>query len=245
EAIGQLAAWASMSHLDFRVRPVAGLAGETRFHRGVVPGSMLDLSVELARCDDEAVAYDGQASIGGTLGNELSDCVGPMLRVEEFDSPAELAARFELLRAQGAKPGAFHGVAEPPIVAVSEVPGVSATAMLHVPERAPFFGDHFPRRPVFPATLLLDAQIRHAMDVARKATHLRPGATPKATKMTNIKMRSFMPPGTALELEATLTPGADDTATLKLAARMDGKIASNSTLEVVARGSDDETKAKV
>jgi hypothetical protein len=31
EAVGQLAAWASMSKLDFKVRPLAGIAGAIEF----------------------------------------------------------------------------------------------------------------------------------------------------------------------------------------------------------------------
>ena len=38
EAVGQLAAWVAMAHIDFRGRPVAALASETRFHRDVRPG---------------------------------------------------------------------------------------------------------------------------------------------------------------------------------------------------------------
>ena len=45
----------------------------------------------------------------------------------------------------------------PPPLPARPLPGV-----LDVPAEAPFFADHFPRCPVFPATLLLDAQIRIA-----------------------------------------------------------------------------------
>lgn len=234
EAIGQLAAWASMSHIDFRARPVAGLATETRFYADAPPGSTIELAVELERCDDEAVAYSGHARVGGETINELIDALGPMLPAEEFDSTSELRARFELLRGAGAAPGAFRGVEPPRLEAHSEVPGVSATATLQIPDRAPFFGDHFPRRPVFPATLLIDAQIGHAMGVARKATHWRAGTAPRPSKMTHIKMRTFMPPGTPLAIEAALSPEGDEQATIMLSARMDGKIASTSRLEVVA-----------
>src|SRR5262245_23611255 len=96
ESIGQLAAWAAMAHIDFRRRPVAGLAAETRLHHGVAPGSTLDLAVDLQRCDDEAVAYSGRASVDGTLVLELIDSLGPMLPVEEFDDPTALRARLAL-----------------------------------------------------------------------------------------------------------------------------------------------------
>ena len=47
EAVGQLAAWISMEAVDFRGRPVAALAGETRFLGEVAPGSVLELAAEL------------------------------------------------------------------------------------------------------------------------------------------------------------------------------------------------------
>src|ERR1700693_1142305 len=61
EAVGQLAAWVAMSKVEFRGRPVAALATETRFHRDVHPGEMIELGVDLDACDDDAVAYSGWA----------------------------------------------------------------------------------------------------------------------------------------------------------------------------------------
>jgi 3-hydroxymyristoyl/3-hydroxydecanoyl-(acyl carrier protein) dehydratase len=235
EAVGQLAAWTAMAHVDFRGRPVAALASETRFFATVAPGSTLLLAADIQSCDDEAVAYSGRAGVDGTDVIELVGCLGPMLPVEEFDSPSELAARLRLIRGEGAPAGAFHGVAVPRVVPTSGVPGVSASATLHVPESAPFFGDHFPLRPVFPATLLLDAQIGHAMTVAHAATHWPPGTRPEPSRMTHVKMRSFIPPGAVLEIDAELAPHGAESATIRLAARMNGKTAATARLEVVAR----------
>ena len=53
-------------------------------------------------------------------------------------------------------------------------------------------------------------------------------------------MRSFIPPGAVLDIEAELGPrGAD--ATLKLSARMNGKIAATARLEVVAQNAESVT----
>src|SRR3990172_8254334 len=68
EAVGQLAAWVAMHHAGFRRRPVAGLAGETRFLGEVTPGQCLDLEVEIESCDDEAVAYGGGGRGAGGKG---------------------------------------------------------------------------------------------------------------------------------------------------------------------------------
>ena len=67
EAVGQLAAWVAMSRIEFRGRPVAALANETRFLRAAKPGDVLELEVEIHDVDDEAVAYQGHADIDGVL----------------------------------------------------------------------------------------------------------------------------------------------------------------------------------
>ncbi len=222
EAVGQLAAWVAMEKIAFRGRPVAALANETAFHGEVRPGDTLELAVEIEQCDDDAVAYAGWASVGGRRVIELKDCLGPMLPVEEFDSPAALADRLALLRGPGATPGRFRGVVSPHVQPDAIVPGESVSATLTVPSEAPFFGDHFPRRPVFPATLLLDAQINLAMQLAA------PGTTP--SRMTHVKMRSFIAPGQVLRIEARRS----DEQRLKLAAETDGKTVATARLELTA-----------
>lgn len=122
EAVGQLAAWAAMAHIDFRGRPVAALATETRFHRDAKPGQTLDLGVEIDSCDDEAVAYHGSAHADGALLIELIDCLGPMLPVEDFDAPAAMKERLALLCGPGAVPGRFHGIVPPRVDAGTLVP---------------------------------------------------------------------------------------------------------------------------
>jgi 3-hydroxymyristoyl/3-hydroxydecanoyl-(acyl carrier protein) dehydratase len=239
EAVGQLAAWVAMAHIGFRGRPVAALANETRFHANVAPGDALSLAVDIESCDEHAVAYSGRAEVRGATVIELIDCLGPMLPVEEFDSPEALAARLELIRGPGAKPGAFRGVEPPRIERHGGEAGRSASATLHVPETAPFFGDHFPRRPVFPATLLLDAQIGLAMSVARESTHWSAGNWPTPARMTHVKMRSFIPPGAALDMDAELAPTGNDAATVRLTARIEGKTAATARLDVVAMSGTD------
>ncbi|HET9047188.1 MAG TPA: hypothetical protein VFO33_09540 [Casimicrobiaceae bacterium] len=231
EAVGQLAAWVSMAHIDFRGRPVAALATETRFHGDAVPGRTLDLRVDIADCDDDAVAYSGAAYVDGARIIELVDCLGPMLPVAEFDSPDELRARFDLLRDGGATPGRFQGVALPAPTIVECVPGVSVRATLDVPESAPFFGDHFPRRAVFPATLLLDTQIRLAQNLAREAAWARRGGL-RPARVTHVKVRSFTLPGQRLELGVDLAPLADGVAKAALSAKVEGRNVATARLEL-------------
>jgi len=235
EAVGQLAAWIAMARIDFRGRPVAALATETIFHGDVAPGSSLELEVEIESCDEDAVAYGGGAYVDGARVIELKDCLGPMLPVQEFDAPEALRERFGLLCAAGAPGGRFRGVSVPSLIELDGVAGQSARALLQVPQSAPFFADHFPRRPVFPATLLLDSQIRLAMDLARTAIG-RVTTTPLVPRrMTHVKMRSFIAPGQAVELGAELVAGDGVAArTVRLSATCDGRVVATARLDVGA-----------
>jgi 3-hydroxymyristoyl/3-hydroxydecanoyl-(acyl carrier protein) dehydratase len=233
EAVGQLAAWVAMAHVDFRGRPVAALANETRFHRDVAPGDTLLLGVEIESCDDETVAYAGWAKRSDELIIELADCLGPMLPVEEFDSPAALAERFALLRGPGAAPERFRGVTLPALVPGDGVPRESLTATLHVPAAAPFFADHFPRRAVFPATLLLDSQIRLGLGLAREANGRCAGLAPAPVRMTHVKMRAFIPPGDVLTLGAKCAPVGEHR--IMLSAQSNGKVVATARMEYALR----------
>jgi 3-hydroxymyristoyl/3-hydroxydecanoyl-(acyl carrier protein) dehydratase len=235
EAVGQLAAWVAMSAIDFRGRPVAALATETIFHGDVAPGSRLELNVEIEALDDEAVAYGGFARADGAQAIELKHCLGPMLPVQEFDAPDALRERFRLLCAAGAPAGRFRGVAAPELIALEGNAGKSARALLQVPLSAPFFADHFPRRPVFPATLLLDSQIRLAMDLARAAIGPARGAALVPQRMTHVKMRSFIEPGQAVELGAEIAATSDIGGTIRLSATIDGRRVATARLDVAAR----------
>jgi 3-hydroxymyristoyl/3-hydroxydecanoyl-(acyl carrier protein) dehydratase len=123
EAVGQLAAWCAMDAIDFRGRPVAGLAAETRFFADARPGDTLELVADLHSCDEEAVAYDGHAIVGGRRIVELVDCLGPMLPVAEFDDPDALRGRLALLRDGGARPERFAGVDAIPVDIVERAAG--------------------------------------------------------------------------------------------------------------------------
>ena len=159
------------------MRPVAGLAAEIRFGPQVQPGQRLDLETVLESCEMDAVSYSGWAEVDGVRVMELDHSVGPMLPLEDFDSPQAMRERFELLCGPGAPSGRFAGVPEPDMEIVEQVPEESVRANLLVPKEAEFFSDHFPRRPVFPGTLLLDAQTRSGLEVRGRMAALAAGRT--------------------------------------------------------------------
>lgn len=201
ESIGQLAAWSSMKAVDFGFRPVAGIAGAVDFFGEVNPGDVLELEANLTKADEEAVGYGGVARVNGQVVVELHECLGPMVPLEDFDDPASLRDRYELLTGEGAEPGAFGGI---PFLtyekAVIEI-GEKAEAVFQIPEEAPFFKDHFPRNPVFPGTLLMNVNLRFAVEVASQIEGFE---SSKPTRMSDVKLRAFMPPGDQLDFSASV-----------------------------------------
>lgn len=202
EAIGQLAAWSSMTAVDYGFRPVAGIAGAVDFAGAVAPGDVLQLSAQLSQADDSAVAYDGIAMVNGVEVVRLHDCLGPMVPMVDFDDPDLVRARYRDLCDGKVVPGAFSGVPNLNYVPTGGEAGQSLEGEIQVPAEAPFFHDHFPRNPVFPGTLLMHLNLAAAVDLLGTAPG--EGIVWKARRVTDVKIRSFMPPGEILALHATL-----------------------------------------
>lgn len=216
ESIGQCAAMSSMKVVDFRFRPVAGIAGAVDFFRPVRPGEILRLEATLVKADEEAVGYDGVATVDGEPVVRLHDCLGPMVPMEDFDDPAAVAARYDLLSGEGAEPGVFPGVPLLDYEAGESEPGEWAEGLFRIPETGSFFGDHFPRRPVFPGTLLMDAKLRF---VEEFAAGLPGDGSWEVAGMRNIKLRAFMPPGEELSFRAEAEKIGQDSAVIRVQSR--------------------------
>jgi 3-hydroxymyristoyl/3-hydroxydecanoyl-(acyl carrier protein) dehydratase len=229
EAVGQLAAWAAMAAVNFELRPVAGLAGSVELHREPVVGQVLALAADLEEVDNESVQYNGTAHLGEQLVIRLQDCVGPMVPLADFDDPKLLRGRFELLCNTGAVPGDFLGLPQLSLERISGNPGQAIAATFQVPTDAPLFGDHFPRRPVFPGSLLMHLNIQLGADLASEITPPGTGRWVPAT-MVDMKLRSFIPPGAVLRFEATLKQRSEDSAKLMLKTSMGNEVVGSGGL---------------
>ncbi|HVF65668.1 MAG TPA: hypothetical protein VNE58_16900 [Casimicrobiaceae bacterium] len=200
EATGQLAAWVAVAKLDFRLRPVAGIAHESIYTGAPKPGDTLVTEIRIDSCEDDAVAYQGTARIADDTVCTLRDCVGPMLPLEDFDDADAMRAFFATLTTAGAAIDRFEGVDDLPLDVVEQDVGGRIAATLDVPDTAGFFADHFPRRPVFPGTLLLDRMAALADRVVRELR--KPAGS--LHRVTDVKLRSFIEPGTRLQLRASV-----------------------------------------
>jgi len=230
EAVGQLAAWAAMAAVDFSHRPVAGIVGRIEFLSPVSPGQRLQLAAELESVDIETVGYQGTAHIDGSPVIRLLDCVGPMVPVDDFDEPDLVRARFSLLRTCGATPGGFDGL---PALVLDRIDGdlaESASAVLQVPADAPFFADHFPRRPVFPGALLMHASIQTAAMLVAEVSSDNGGRWLPRT-ISNVKLRSFISPGEALRLEARRTGHSESSLNVAVESRLNRRLIGSAEIQ--------------
>jgi 3-hydroxymyristoyl/3-hydroxydecanoyl-(acyl carrier protein) dehydratase len=195
EAVGQLAAWVAMADSGFRRRPVAGMTRVARISGDARAGATLDLEVALDGCDDDAVCYSGSARQGGVAVLELADCVGPMLPLEEFDAPAAVADRFQRLCGNGLGPDERATFVTLPFERRDSFRGT-----VDAPTEPSFFVDHFPRKPVLPATLLLDAGLRLAASAAAEEFALAAEECHHPRVVEDLKLRSFVSPGERVDL---------------------------------------------
>jgi 3-hydroxyacyl-[acyl-carrier-protein] dehydratase len=229
EAVGQLAAWAAMKAADFERRPVAGLAGRIDLLAAARPGQVLELAVDIESLDAEAIAYRGSATVDGTPVIRLQDCVGPMIPVAELDDPAALRARFSVLCGPGVAPGGFGGLPPLDLHRTEGENGLWARATFQVPTSADFLADHFPRRPVFPGSLLMQVSMELASALAAEFSPPTPRRW-RIESVLDMKLREFIPPGANLELEARLKQRTNDSATLSIGARTSREVVSGARL---------------
>ncbi len=226
EATGQLAAWCALPAVDFKMRPVAGIADRVELLAPVHPGDTLELAAEIESVDDDAIAYSGTASVRGSPVVRLHYCVGPMLPVEDFDDPKALREHYELLCGAGAKPGGFDGVPDLDLEDVNGEAAKSLRAKLRVPTDAAFFRDHFPRKPIFPGTLLMRSKLKLVALFAAEIPMPKSESDWRLQNITGMKLRAFIEPGEVLDLEAELIEAKEGNLTIAVGARRDRKLAA-------------------
>lgn len=232
EAVGQLAAWSAMAAVNFECRPVAGLAGKIELLAPVFPGQVLELAADLETADREAVAYGGTAQADGVPVIRLEHCVGPMIALEDFDDPQALRDRFALLCGEGAMPGAFGGVPPLTLEQTGGETGQSRRATLQVPASMPVFEDHFPRRPVFPGTLLMHLNLQLAAALAAELPASASGGRWTLRSVSDVKIRTFTPPGEKLEIEVKLQECSGDSAIMTVEARNAKRAVSSARVQL-------------
>jgi 3-hydroxyacyl-[acyl-carrier-protein] dehydratase len=168
------------------------------------PGQTLTLSARAESIEEDAVDYNGQATVEGVPIVRLHHCVGPMVALEDFDDAEAVRGRFELLQTTGAEPGRFRGLPHLPLDYETNGATPAHSAILQVPATGDFFADHFPRRPVFPGSLLMHSNLELAARFAAQLPGLTPRGSWQPAAIANMKLRAFIPPGEPIRIEVSV-----------------------------------------
>jgi 3-hydroxymyristoyl/3-hydroxydecanoyl-(acyl carrier protein) dehydratase len=239
EAIGQLAAWFAMSTLEFTKRPVAALARETVYHSEARPGEKLTLVATIESCDNDLVSYSGKAIAGDRLVLELKDCSGVMLPQEEFDDYKNVCDHFNLLKTIGAKE---NRLAKAPCILATNIYSDETgrlEASLIIPKRANFLADHFPNKPVFPATLLIYALERMVIDQTNCTASQPENPKVSISAIRRVKVRSWITPGAQVRLKAETISTENYTKLVKLTANLGDKLVASALLDLLVAESEE------
>ena len=192
------------SSIDFRGRPGGGARHRDALPRRRGAGRHARARVDILECDDDAVAYNGRATRRRRV-IELVDCLGPMLPVARFDAPEALRERLRAAarrrRAAGSLPRRRTDAGRRDAARCRAPAARDASTC----RRRAVLRRSFPA----PAGVPGDAAARHA-DAPRArprariagARHARRGRS----RVTHVKMRSFIAPAQRSTSASTLAP---------------------------------------
>jgi 3-hydroxymyristoyl/3-hydroxydecanoyl-(acyl carrier protein) dehydratase len=213
ETLGQLAAWNVMALLEFQYRPVAGIVARACLHRPAYVGETLILESFIDHLDEGVMGYHSQAKVGEELVFSLEGALGPLLPMDDFIDLESVKQQYAEINRPGdwanickeCAPDSNEGSllnSELPILSMqfdrihSSQPGISLIAEKKVSRAAPYFPDHFPKKPVLPLTILLECKLNLAREFIARAGYT---INYKVSELRRIKMSEFVYPGDILE----------------------------------------------
>lgn len=234
ETLGQLAAWNVMQHNDFTLRPVAGVVASAQLHRPAYVGETLLLESWIDSLDERAVLYHSVAKVGDEPIFTLDGALGPLLPMDNFIDVETVKQQFiEIYRpgdcgAFGANTGwsdnsGRQGFTVAPMIfdrILSSEAGVSLVAEMRVTRAAPYFPDHFPKKPVLPMTVLLECILNLAQEFVARAGYAFDYCV---RELRNIKMNEFVQPGDVVVCCAKIKQQTDEELILSFRNEVDGK----------------------
>ncbi|KTD39901.1 3-hydroxyacyl-ACP dehydratase FabZ family protein [Legionella parisiensis] len=237
ETLGQLAAWNVMELQGFTRRPVAGIVASASMHRRAFVGETLLLESVIKHIDDSVMQYRSEAKVGNDLVFRIEGALGPLLPMADFIDVDEVRQQFSEIN----RPGDWSVISqesapvlnddiimglELPVMPMtfdrvcSSEPGVSLIAEKRISRAAPYFADHFPRKPVLPLTVLLECKLNLTYEFIRRAGY---SVHYKVSELRRIKMNDFVYPGDILECFVTVKKQTEDELILAYRSEVAGK----------------------
>ncbi len=209
EALGQLCSWNVIQATDYKLRLIGGVVGEVILHDDPLLGDtvILENTIEVLDLENNVCHFHGTARVGDKLILELKDGLGPIMPVADFGSVDNVIKEYEQLYRPGEIPRIPAGRAISKNVHIDTAfleydriiewnKGESVIAQKNIATTAPYFHDHFPRRPILPVTLMIQSNLLLAHEFLTEL--LEPNQKLKPVIVRRVKMNDFVPPGTII-----------------------------------------------
>lgn len=235
EALGQLGAWAAMRAHDFKLRPVAGRVGKVCILDEVFVGDTLLLETVIDSLSEDRVFYHGTARVNDTVVYTIEDALGPVLPMNDFIDEAVVRQQFDMIYRPDEKPIAYASQKSLGTENITAFSGVDfdhilewdeegrVVAQKNVSFNAPYFADHFPRKPVLPLTLFLQAKLRLACLFLRNTLGESEASQFRFSSVSNVKMTRFVQPGATVVTTMTVAEQSADRVRFKYSSHLGNK----------------------
>lgn len=231
ETLGQMAVWTAIKQHDFRFRPVVGVIGQVNLRGEAKVGDTMDLSITIDSLDEEKLAYHGDVKVDGEIILELIDVICPLLPMEDFIDPDVARRQFNIIHrpiekdseiGPMPKSSAKYGPVTPFVISHDDVAfndqDQSVQGMKKISWSDPYFDDHFPRKPVFPLSLLLECYMGLADQLLKET-----GKDAVIQSFSRFKIIDFIMPGDIIINQVQLKPTNEGHGTIRCNTLVNGK----------------------
>lgn len=235
ETLGQLGAWSVMAAVDFSARPVAGVASQVNIYDDAYVGDSIFLETTIDQLDESAVQYHSVAKVNDKTIFTIESALGPMLPMQDFIDPAVARNQFNLINRPGewsALPVSQQNLHQDVKTSLAEASydhiidwqrGEKVVAQKNVSLLAPYFIDHFPRKPVLPLTMLLSCNIDLATQFIRDLLPAERARDFHVSELRRTKMNGFVQPGDAVITTMQLKQQTEQEIVFSFRSEVDGK----------------------
>lgn len=195
EALGQLCSWNVLKTTDFKFRPVGGVIQEIQMFEDafVYDTILLESTIEALDVENPFVSFSGRASVDGKTLLTVNNSLAPLLPLEEFNDIAKVRMDFERL-CHANENDVMNSAIRPTYYRfnyekLNQNEKELVTKKIISPS-AFYLADHFPRKPVFPLSLLIQYNLHLAL------TELYPTEKKKRVcSVRKVKIGNFVLPG--------------------------------------------------
>jgi 3-hydroxymyristoyl/3-hydroxydecanoyl-(acyl carrier protein) dehydratase len=223
EALGQLCSWYVLKSTDFQLRLVGGVIEEIQMIGDAHVGDTIFLENEIPElnCEDRFVRVNARASVKGKPILLFKNGIAPLLPLEEFNDPEDSKKDFARLYRPEAHfdhssdPEKFDYPLDNPTPELAPFiydkilswkPGHELIAQKNISMTAPYFADHFPRKPLYPLSIMIEHNLHLSYAFfgkeMSKTIPLKKCLRPIAVR--KIKIGNFVQPGDSVVTRISL-----------------------------------------